>query len=164
MLNKSEPDMGDLIRRCQEEGDRDACYTLLYTKKGYDTGAPQFAPTTVGKKGVVGMAEGGSLLGPDPMMMEEDPFLPFIDILGEDKYMEMMEAMSNFPVVAEVAEMALKTSDGFVEGEGGPKDDKVPARLSAGEFIFSAEAVNVIGLENLERMHEEAKNMAGSML
>ena len=119
------------------------------------------------------MADGGymdeSLLAPDAGMMDEglttpeDPYLPFLDILGEEGYMELMEAMDMHPVVQQIAEMAMKTNDGYVEGEGGPKEDMVPARLSDGEFVISAEAVDVIGIETLEKMHEEAKRIAASM-
>ena len=56
----------------------------------------------------------------------------------------------------------MQTSDGTVGGVGGPKDDLVPARLSPGEFIFSAEAVEALGLEKLEELHEYGKQIAAS--
>jgi hypothetical protein len=34
---------------------------------------------------------------------------------------------------------------GMIDGPGGPKDDKIPAMLSNGEFVFTAKAVNNAG-------------------
>lgn len=112
-----------------------------------------------------------TLLAPPEMMMEEgtappqegEEWLPLAEVLGEEKFAEVAMLAQEFPVVAELAEMAMKTSDGFVEGPGGPTEDMVPARLSDGEFIFSAAAVEEIGLENLEAMHNEARAKAGAM-
>jgi hypothetical protein len=42
---------------------------------------------------------------------------------------------------------------GFVKGPGGPKDDKVPAMLSDGEFVMSAGAVQKYGVDTLESMN-----------
>ena len=165
-----------LAQRCQE-GDQGACRDIAQTKMGYTEAGSRFAATTVGKKGVVGMAEGGMmeeemLLAPEgmDMAMEEegeltdpDSLLPLMDVLGEEAFAELAQAMEKYPVVTKVAEMAVKTSDGFVDGMGGPKDDQVPARLSPGEYVFTAEAVDVIGLENLEKMHEEAQRLAASV-
>jgi hypothetical protein len=42
---------------------------------------------------------------------------------------------------------------GLVEGPGGPKDDKIAARLSDGEFVMSAGAVKKYGVGTLEAMN-----------
>ena len=34
---------------------------------------------------------------------------------------------------------------GMISGPGGPKDDKIPAMLSNGEFVFTAKAVKEAG-------------------
>ena len=34
---------------------------------------------------------------------------------------------------------------GMINGPGGPKDDKIPAMLSDGEFVFTAKAVDNAG-------------------
>lgn len=126
-----------------------------------------------------GMIEEEALLAPEEMMgmpmdmpmddMEsmaveegEDMLLPFAEILGEEGMAELEEAIANYPIVADVVSMALKTSDGYVEGEGGPKDDLVPARLSDGEFILTKEAVDMIGVEKLEELNEMAKQKSAS--
>lgn len=178
MLNKSNPLQNPsaevLMNRCQQEGDMDACYQLRYSQKAHKMGGPQMAATTVGKQGVVGMADGGmmdeeSLLAPDPGMMgdeglttPEDPFLPIMDVIGEEAYMQLLQAMGEYPIVARIAEMAIKSGEGYVEGEGGPTDDLVPARLSSGEYVFSAEAVAALGVDKLEELHEYGKSIAAS--
>lgn len=169
MLNKQNPlqpqmTMGGgtqqaLLQRCQQEGDNAACYELMQGKKERPTGQ------------ALGMAEGGSLLAPEEMMMEEemmveeDPFLPLREVIGDEAYAELMAAMVDYPVVALISEMAVKTSDGQVGGlgDGSGVDDNVPARLTEGEFVFSKEAVDVLGMENLENMHQQAKSAAGAM-
>jgi hypothetical protein len=42
---------------------------------------------------------------------------------------------------------------GLVKGPGGPKDDKIPAMLSDGEFVMSAGAVQKYGVNTLEAMN-----------
>lgn len=52
---------------------------------------------------------------------------------------------------------------GEVDGPGGPKDDKVPAMLSDGEFVMPAEAVKFFGLQKLEQMRMKAKEGLAEM-
>ena len=87
-----------------------------------------------------------------------------IDTLGPEKFEEVLLAIQQFPVVAELAEMAVFTRDGEVTGTGGSTEDMVPARLSPNEFVFSAEAVNVLGIDALEDLHEQAKRQAAAQI
>lgn len=50
-------------------------------------------------------------------------------------------------------------SGGHVRGPGGPTDDKVPAMLSAGEFVVKAAAVDHYGVDNLYALN--AMKLAG---
>ena len=43
---------------------------------------------------------------------------------------------------------------GYVSGPGGPKDDKIPARLSNGEYVMRHEAVRRIGRGNLDKLNK----------
>lgn len=104
----------------------------------------------------------------DGMMMEEEmagpsPFMALEEILGPEKVNELYAAMEAFPVVEEVANMAVQTSDGEVSGIGTGTSDEVPARLSEGEFILPKEVVDVIGIETLEKLLEDVRNQAASM-
>ena len=49
---------------------------------------------------------------------------------------------------------------GPVEGPGSGTSDSIPARLSDGEFVFTAEAVEEIGADNLQQMMEAAEASA----
>ena len=47
--------------------------------------------------------------------------------------------------------------DGSVKGPGGPTDDSIPARLSNGEFVMAAPAVQFFGVDKLTQMNEKGK-------
>ncbi len=49
---------------------------------------------------------------------------------------------------------------GPVEGPGSEISDSIPARLSDGEFVFTAKAVEEIGADNLMSMMKEAEAKA----
>ena len=53
---------------------------------------------------------------------------------------------------------------GPVEGPGSGVSDSIPARLSDGEFVFTAKATEQIGADNLQRMMEEAEMEADAPL
>lgn len=50
--------------------------------------------------------------------------------------------------------VADSDTGGAVEGPGGPKEDKVLARLSPGEFVMPVATVKMYGLERLEKMRQ----------
>ena len=57
-----------------------------------------------------------------------------------------------------VIEVASEFSgEGPVDGPGTEISDSIPARLSDGEFVFTADAVKVIGVEKLEELMEAAE-------
>jgi tape measure domain-containing protein len=47
-----------------------------------------------------------------------------------------------------------KASGGYISGPGGPKEDKVPALLSNGEFVIQASAVDKLGLKTLSMINK----------
>lgn len=49
---------------------------------------------------------------------------------------------------------------GMIEGPGGPKADIIPAMLSAGEFVMSADAVKALGSANLAALNKAAQTPA----
>jgi hypothetical protein len=86
--------------------------------------------------------------------MEED-YVDFVvnQALSDDEKeflnteLESNNALSMiFDKVIEVA--AEFSGEGPVDGPGTEISDSIPARLSDGEFVFTAEAVKVIGVEN----------------
>lgn len=128
--------------------------------------------------------EGGSLLADDMMMMEEqetpvmsemdsdsdmeDNYLEFI--IGkalseeeEDMLMSKLEQDNEMSIIFDkVIDMAQEfAGSGPVEGPGSGVSDSIPARLSDGEFVFTAKAVEEIGEDVLMSMMKEAEDAAG---
>jgi hypothetical protein len=48
----------------------------------------------------------------------------------------------------------LKASGGYISGPGGPRDDKIPAMLSNGEFVIQASAVKKFGAGFLNMLNQ----------
>ena len=127
----------------------------------------------------MGYAEGGSLLDNDMTMMPEnmemdsddnmeDNYLEFIigEALSqeeEDMLMSKLEQDSEMSIIFDkVIDMAQEfAGSGPVEGPGSGVSDSIPARLSDGEFVFTAKAVEEIGEDVLMSMMKEAEDAAG---
>jgi len=128
--------------------------------------------------------EGGSLLADDMMMMEEqetpvmsemdsdsdmeDNYLEFIIDKAlseeeEDMLMSKLEQDNEMSIIFDkVIDMAQEfAGSGPVEGPGSGVSDSIPARLSDGEFVFTAKAVEEIGEDVLMSMMKEAEDAAG---
>ncbi len=120
--------------------------------------------------------EGGSLLSDDmPMgMPEETEMVPdeameenYVDFVisqtlseEEQEFLnEQLEGNDRLSVIFDqVIEAASEfTGDGPVEGPGTGVSDDIPARLSDGEFVFTAKAVEEIGEDVLMSMMKEAE-------
>ena len=56
--------------------------------------------------------------------------------------------------------MCIRDSSGPVEGPGSEVSDSIPARLSDGEFVFTAKATEEIGADELMRMMKDAEAKA----
>ena len=136
------------------------------------------APEVVAR---MGYQEGGSLLNDDmPMMsadmeMSPEPTMDSDEVM-EDNYVDFVvsEALSDEEqeflneqlegndmlsvIFDKVVDTASEfTGDGPVEGPGTGVSDDIPARLSDGEFVFTAKAVEEIGADKLEAMMMEAE-------
>ena len=108
-------------------------------------------------------AEGGEMeMLPDEQM--EEQFVDFvIDEALSDKeesmLMEQLEANPELSMIFDkVVEKASEfTGAGEVEGPGTGVSDSIPARLSDGEFVFTAKATEEIGADELMRMMKDAE-------
>jgi len=74
--------------------------------------------------------------------------------LEQDEELQML-----FDKVVDVAQEFA--GEGPVEGPGSGVSDSIPARLSDGEFVFTAKAVEEIGEDVLMSMMKEAEDAAG---
>jgi len=104
----------------------------------------------------------------EPMMDSdeemEDEYLDFIldEALDEEEenfLMNQLEANEELSIIFDkVIEVASEfTGSGPVEGPGTEVSDSIPARLSDGEFVFTAKATEQIGVDKLMSMMKEAE-------
>ena len=97
----------------------------------------------------------------------EDGYLDFIinEALSDEEEAMLMNELQNNPQLSmlfdKVMDVAIEFSgSGPVEGPGSEVSDSIPARLSDGEFVFTAKAVDVIGADNLMSMMKQAEAQA----
>ena len=97
----------------------------------------------------------------------EDEYLDFIldealDEEEEDFLMNILQGNERLSIIFDkVVDVAQEfAGSGPVEGPGSGTSDSIPARLSDGEFVFTAEAVEEIGADNLQQMMEDAEASA----
>jgi len=102
---------------------------------------------------------------PDDEM--EDEYLDFIldealDSEEEDYLMEQLQSNEQLSMIFDkVIDVAQEfAGSGPVEGPGSGVSDSIPARLSDGEFVFTAKAVEEIGADNLMAMMKDAEMKA----
>ena len=102
---------------------------------------------------------------PDEEM--EDNYLDFIidealDEEEEDMLMSKLEQDEQLSMLFDkVIEVASEfAGSGPVEGPGSGVSDSIPARLSDGEFVFTAKATEQIGADELMRMMKDAEAQA----
>jgi len=122
-------------------------------------------------------AEGGDVKNQMEMMLGEEKEMPMLpDEEMEEDYVDYVveETLSNedrnylidalekddklSEIFDQVVESATEfTGSGTVEGPGTGKSDSIPARLSDGEFVFTAKATEEIGADNLMSMMKDAE-------
>ena len=102
---------------------------------------------------------------PDDEM--EDEYLDFIldealDSEEEDYLMSQLQDNDQLSMIFDkVIDVAQEfAGSGPVEGPGSGVSDSIPARLSDGEFVFTAKAVEEIGSDNLMSMMKDAEARA----
>mgnify|MGYP003671520318 CR=1 FL=1 len=110
----------------------------------------------------------------EPMMSEEskmdsddvmeDKYLDFVinQALSEEEEEMLMNELENNPQLSLLFDKVMDVAQEFsgsgpVEGPGSEVSDSIPARLSDGEFVFTAKAVEEIGADTLMSMMKEAE-------
>ncbi len=98
--------------------------------------------------------------------MEED-YLDFIldEALSDEEEDMLQEKLEQDEQLALLFDKVVDVAQEFagagpVEGPGSGVSDSLPARLSDGEFVFTAKAVEEIGADNLMSMMKEAEAKA----
>ena len=102
---------------------------------------------------------------PDSEM--EDNYLDFIinEALTEEEEDMLMSKLEQDEELSMLFDKVIEVASEFagsgpVEGPGTGVSDSIPARLSDGEFVFTAKAVEEIGADNLIAMMKEAEMKA----
>jgi len=102
---------------------------------------------------------------PDSEM--EDNYLDFIinEALSEEEEDMLMSKLEQDEELSMLFDKVIEVASEFagsgpVEGPGTGVSDSIPARLSDGEFVFTAKAVEEIGADNLMAMMKEAEAKA----
>jgi len=117
------------------------------------------------------------LMEDEPMMMMEEEDIPDMEedtmedldvtvdtsmLTSQDEEV-LEEAISMHPELLDIIPKMLVatnefTGDGEVEGPGTGTSDSIPARLSDGEFVFTAKSVKHLGVDKLRKMMAKAEN------
>ena len=94
----------------------------------------------------------------------EDNYLDFIidEALDEEEEDMLMSKLQEDEQLSMLFDKVLEVASEFagsgpVEGPGSGVSDSIPARLSDGEFVFTAKAVKEIGADELMRMMKDAE-------
>ena len=97
----------------------------------------------------------------------EDGYTRFImeEALSEDEEDMLMSKLEQDEELAMLFDKVIDVAQEFagsgpVEGPGSGVSDSIPARLSDGEFVFTAKAVEEIGADNLMAMMKDAEMKA----
>ena len=131
----------------------------------------------------MGYEEGGDVNTQMEMMLgrEETPMLPdeemeedYVDYVVEETLSNedrnyLIDALEKDDRLSEIFDQVVEsatefTGSGTVEGPGTGKSDSIPARLSDGEFVFTAKATSEIGADELMRMMKDAEAQADERL
>ena len=102
---------------------------------------------------------------PDDEM--EDEYLDFIldEALDSEEEDYLMQQLQGNERLSEIFDKVIDIAQEFagsgpVEGPGSGVSDSIPARLSDGEFVFTAKAAKEIGADELMRMMKDAEMRA----
>ena len=106
----------------------------------------------------------------EPMKSDEDMENEYLDFVVEESLSEseekyLLEKLEQDDRLSQIFDKVMEVAtefagSGAVEGPGSGVSDSIPARLSDGEFVFTAKAVEEIGADRLMSMMKEAEAAA----
>ena len=110
----------------------------------------------------------------EPMLPDEEMEEDYVDYVIEETLSNqdrnyLIDALEKDDRLSEIFDQVVEsatefTGSGTVEGPGTGKSDSIPARLSDGEFVFTAKATSEIGADKLMRMMKDAEAQADERL
>ena len=129
-------------------------------------------PITVEKEETHTMPDGTEMAGAtheeyEQMLPDEEMEEDYVDFvvnstLSEDDKNYLESALAEDTKLSELFDQVVESASEFsgsgpIDGPGSEVSDSIPARLSDGEFVFTAKASDEIGADNLQRMMEDAE-------
>ena len=106
----------------------------------------------------------------EPMLPDEEMEEDYVDYVVEETLSNedrnyLINALEKDDRLSELFDQVVEsatefTGSGTVEGPGTGRSDSIPARLSDGEFVFTAKATEELGADNLMSMMREAEREA----
>ena len=110
----------------------------------------------------------------EPMLPDEEMEEDYVDYVIEETLSNqdrnyLIDALEKDDKLSEIFDQVVEsatefTGSGTVTGPGTGKSDSIPARLSDGEFVFTAKATSEIGADELMRMMKDAEAQADERL
>jgi hypothetical protein len=110
----------------------------------------------------------------EPMVPDEEMEEDYVDYVVEETLSNedrnyLIDALEKDDRLSEIFDQVVEsatefTGSGTVEGPGTGKSDSISARLSDGEFVFTAKATAELGADNLMSMMREAEREADERL
>ena len=168
----------------------DVVKRMGYQQGGAMTDTNTWEKTSIEKKKRYGMQEGGdieeqmNMLMPETEMMVEEPadqamvsdeqmeddYLDFVveQALEPEEQELLMDVLDESPQLSVIFDKLMDVATEFsgagpVIGPGSGVSDSIPARLSDGEFVFTAKATEQIGSDRLQSMMDDAESEADAM-
>mgnify|MGYP003136646861 CR=1 FL=1 len=110
----------------------------------------------------------------EPMKSDEEMENDYLDFVVEESLSEseekyLLEKLEQDDRLSQIFDKVMEVAtefagSGAVEGPGSGVSDSIPARLSDGEFVFTAKATKEIGADKLQNMMEEAEMKADGLM
>ena len=139
-------------------------------RMGYEEGgvAIMIAPTEKKEMMDEAMPEAEPMKSDEQM---ENDYLDFVveESLSESEEKYLLEKLEQDDRLSQIFDKVMEVAtefagSGAVEGPGSGVSDSIPARLSDGEFVFTAKATEEIGASELMRMMKDAEAAADKRL
>jgi len=104
-------------------------------------------------------------LVPDEEMEEDYTDFVITESLSQEDEDYLLEKLTEDSRLSMIFDSVVETASEFagsgpVDGPGSSVSDSIPARLSDGEFVFTAKATEELGADNLEAIMREAEVQA----
>lgn len=162
------PEMADAYNACISSTDPRIKEEACTKYKALSSGA------SASRNGISSFANGGEVsFLEDPDMIDlsddegEDGYeMPLLEraesTLSEEDLNILTEALDMHPDLSRIFDELIMSveefeGEGSVEGPGTETSDSIPAKLSDGEFVFTAKAVKQIGVDKLYKMMKKAE-------